>query len=156
MQLSVRQAIEDFLSYRRLAMVGVSRDAADFSRALFRTLQERGYSMVPVNPHAQEIEGQRCYANVQEIQPPVDGALVMTPAAQTDQVVRDCAAAGIHQVWLYQSIGHGAVTESAVQFCREQGIAVIPGECPFMYLAKSGWIHAAHRYCRRMAGTFPT
>jgi len=44
---------------------------------MFRTLRERGYDAVPVNPKPTEIDGVPCYARLQEIQPPVQGALVM-------------------------------------------------------------------------------
>ena len=95
----------EFLAQRRLAVVGVSRNPQDFSRCLFRELQRRGYDLVPVNSGGGVIEGRPCAARVQDIQPPVDGALVMTPPRATDQVVRDCAEAHIPRVWLHRGIG---------------------------------------------------
>ena len=44
------ETIEDFLSQKRIAMIGVSRNPKDFSAALFEGLRKRGYEMVPVNP----------------------------------------------------------------------------------------------------------
>jgi len=46
--LAVRAS--DFLAQRRIALVGVSRDPRDLSRALFRELRGRGYDVVPVHP----------------------------------------------------------------------------------------------------------
>jgi predicted CoA-binding protein len=40
--MASKQAIDSFLSCRRLAVVGVSRDPKDFSRAVFRAFVERG------------------------------------------------------------------------------------------------------------------
>jgi predicted CoA-binding protein len=85
---------QEFLACRRLAMVGVSRQPRDFTRSLFRDLLQRGYDVVAVNPQAQEIEGRRCFAQVQEVTPPVDAVLLMTAPRVTETVVRDCAAAG--------------------------------------------------------------
>lgn len=48
--------IREFLGQKRLAIVGVSRQPRDFSRALFREFCSRGYEVVPVNPAAREIE----------------------------------------------------------------------------------------------------
>jgi predicted CoA-binding protein len=152
---SVRAVIEDFLSYRRIALAGVSRSGTDFSRTLFRELQARGYDVVPVNPGVEEIEGKPCFPRVSAIQPPVDGVLVMTPGAVAEDVVKDCAAAGVGRVWLYKAVGGGAVTGEVLRLCEEHGIAVVPGECPFMYLAGAGWIHGVHRFCRKMVGTYP-
>jgi len=72
---------------------------------------------VPVNPEAREMEGLPCFARLQEIEPPVGGALLMTPPALTDRVVRDCAEAGIKRVWMYRATGQGAVSADAVKFC---------------------------------------
>ena len=155
MSLGVRANIEDFLSYRRLAMVGVSRDPKDFSRALFRELRSRGYDIVPVNPNANEVEGERCYARLAEIHPGVDGAFVMTHGTATDNVVKDCADAGVSRVWLHRGTGKGSVTDTAVRFCRDHSITVVPGECPFMFLSGGSWVHGAHRFCRKLVGKFP-
>lgn len=51
--------IEDFLAQKRIAMVGGSRQVKDFSVLLFKELRQRGYDVVPINPHASDISGQR-------------------------------------------------------------------------------------------------
>ena len=73
--------IRDFLAQRRLAIVGVSHQPKDFSRMLFRAFRERNFEVVPVNPGAAELEGTTCYSRLQDIQPPVDTALLMTSPA---------------------------------------------------------------------------
>jgi len=128
------QMIEDFLARKRIAVVGISRDRQDFSVKLAEELGRRGYDVVPVNATATEMLGQRCYARVQDIQPPVEAALLMTSPKATEVVVADCAEAGIGSIWMYRAVGNGAVSPKAVQFCREHGMKVIPGECPFMFL----------------------
>jgi hypothetical protein len=129
--ITALETIEDFLAQKRIAMIGVSRNPKDFSAALFQEFRRCGYDMVPVNPKVPEVMGQPCYARVQDIQPPVDGALLMTKPEITDEVVTDCAAAGIRRVWMYRAGGKGAVSLKAVAFCQEHGIQVIPGQCPF-------------------------
>jgi predicted CoA-binding protein len=141
----------DFLAQRRLAFVGVSREAKDFSRGLFREMRRRGYDLVPVNPTGGSIEGLPCARRVQDITPSVDGALVMTRAAQAEAVVRDCATAGVPRVWLHRGVGPGAVSAAAVALCREKGIAVVEGECPFMFLPSPGIVHRVHGLFRRLA-----
>jgi predicted CoA-binding protein len=149
------QAIQDFLDQPRFAVVGVSQKPKDFSRTLFHEFLERGYDAVPVNPAAREIEGRRCFARMQEISPPVDTVLLMTPPAVTDAVVRDCAAAGVKHVWMYRATGKGAVSDDAVAFCESNGMSVIPGECPFMFLPGASWVHRFHGMVRRITGGYP-
>ena len=153
--MTKRAQIDDFLGRKRLAMVGVSRNPKDFTRDLFREFLRRGYDMVPVNPNVSEMEGRHCFTKLQEITPPVEGALVVTGPAATDQVVRDCAEAGIRQVWMHRGAGIGAVSPDAVEFCKSQGIGVVPGECPFMFLPGTGLIHTTHGFIKKMTGHYP-
>lgn len=144
------QAIQDFLGLRRFAVVGVSQKPKDFSRTLFHEFLERGYDAVPVNPAVQEIEGRRCFARMQDVEPPVDGVLLMTSPPVTDTVVRDCAAAGVKRIWMYRATGKGAVSEDAVAFCASNGMSVIPGECPFMFLPGAALVHRLHGWVKRI------
>ncbi len=147
--------IQEFLRLKRLAVIGVSHNPKDFTRALYQEFQRREYDVVPVNPGIEEVAGQRCYARVCDIDPPVDGALVMTKPAITERVVRECSEAGIRKIWLYRAVGTGAVSPSAVRFCLANGIEVIAGECPFMFLADTAWIHSFHGFCKKVAGSYP-
>jgi predicted CoA-binding protein len=153
--MSDRRTIDDFLACRRLAVVGVSSNPTDFSRNLFRELLRRGYDLVPVHPRAVDIEGRRAVPTLRELRQPVDGALVMTPPRASADVVRDCAAAGIPRVWLHRGAGQGSVTTEAVALCREHGLACVPGECPFMFLRDTGWIHRLHGVVKRLGGGYP-
>jgi uncharacterized protein len=150
------ETIEDFLAQKRIAMIGISRDPKHFSAALFQELQRRGYDVVPVNPKVSNLMGRRCFARVQDIQPPVDAALLMTTPDVTDAVVPDCAAAGIHRLWMYRAGGKGgAVSEKAVAYCREHDIHVVPGQCPFMFLPGAGGVHKFHGFVRKIFGHYP-
>ena len=154
--MSSKQAIDSFLSCRRLAVVGVSRDPKDFSRAVFRAFVERGYDAVPVNPAGGEAEGRPSVARVGDVQPPPEAALLLTPKAATAQVVRECAEAGVRRVWMHRGGGQGAVSEEALALCRERGLDVVDGECPFMFLPDAGFVHGVHRFFRRLGGRLPS
>ena len=149
------QRIQDFLNLKRFAFVGVSRRHDDFSRVLFREFQARGYQPVPVNPEATDMDGAQCYAHVTDIQPPVEGALLLTSPAATGAVVNECATAGITRVWMFRGAGSGAVNPDAVRFCDAHGISVIPGECPFMFLPQGAWVHRLHGFVRKITGSYP-
>jgi predicted CoA-binding protein len=155
MSISTREDIDDFLAQKRIAFVGVSRDPKDFSRGLFRDLQKRGYDVVPVNPNINEIDGARCFARLQEVTPPVEGALVMTAPETSEGIVQDCAAAGIERVWLHRGAGVGAVSDAAVRFCQEHQLTVVAGHCPYMFLPKTPWFHRAHGFFLRLRGQYP-
>ena len=148
--MTSRKAIDEFLAQKRLAVVGVSRTARDYSRLVFREFRTRGYQAVPVNPNAAEVEGERCYPRVGEIDPPVEAALLLTPPAASGAALADCARAGIRRVWMYRPAG-----AAATAFCREHGITLIAGRCPLMFLSNAGGIHRFHGFLLKIAGRYP-
>jgi uncharacterized protein len=136
----MRSDIESFLSLHRIAMIGVSQDPKHFSRAVYRAWRDRGYDVVPVNPKVREVETAFCYSRTVEIAPPVEAALVLTPAAVSEEAVKDCVAAGVRRVWLYRR------SPAAEAFCVKNGADLITGECPLMYLPNQAWPHRLHRW----------
>lgn len=149
------ETVEDFLAQKRIAMVGLSRGEKDFSVMLFREFVKRGYDMVPVNPGTKEILGKKCYARVEEIQPAVDGVILMTSPAVTEAVVEDCARAGVKRIWMYSAGVAGATSPRAVAYCWAHGMKVVPGECPFMFWRGAGFGHRLHGFVLKIAGKYP-
>jgi predicted CoA-binding protein len=155
--VTTRQQIDEFWGLRRLAVVGVSRDPKHFSNAIWQELRQRRYEAVPVNPNATEIDGQRCYARVQDIQPPVDGVVIMTPPRATEQVVHDCVDAGVTHVWMHRGAGGGpgAVSPAAVAYCDVNGVDVVAGQCPYIFLPGTPFFHGLHGFVKKVTGSYP-
>jgi len=141
--------IRDFLAQRHLAVVGVSRDTKAFANVVFRRLADQGHDVIPVNPAAVELEGRKCHASVRHVPDPLDGVLVMLNATAALAVVDDCIYREVERVWLHRGVGTGATSEGAVATCRAQGIAVVDGACPLMFLDHPGMLHRAHRFMVR-------
>ena len=76
----------------------------------------------------------------------------MTSPAVTDQVVQRMCRFGIARVWMYRAGGEGAVSPQAVEFCKDHGIAVVPGECPYMFFPRERWFHRLHGFVRKDYG----
>jgi len=144
-----RELIENLLGQKRIAVVGVSRNPRHFSSGLLRELRQRGYEAVPVNPNVAEIDGLRCFAHAQDITPPVEGAFLLAPPQVSEQVLRDCAEAGIRLVWMLRA------SPAALEFCRQNGIRVIAGYCPHMFLPEAHWFHRFHGWLLKVAGKYP-
>ncbi len=152
---SSMEIITNFLARNRFALIGISHDPANLSVKLFEEFLTRGYDVVPVNPHLEQVGGRKCFRRVQDIEPPVEAALVMTSPELTETVVRDCAEAGVQIVWMYRAGGQGSVSPSAVRYCEERGIRVVPGECPYMFLPHSQTFHRIHGFIRKITGHYP-
>ena len=154
MSTTLRQ-VEGFLALKRIAVVGVSRDPKQISYTLWQELRQRRYDAVPVNPAATEIDGVRCYPSVTEIVPPVDGALIITTPAVAEQVLEQCAAAGIGKVWLYGGLGGGATTEQTVRAAEVLGLEAVAGMCPYMFLPGTPFFHGLHGFVKKVTGSYP-
>ncbi len=142
----------ELLSARRIAVVGVSRNERDFSRLVFRELSRRGYDVVPVNPALDAAEGRPAVARVQDVAPPPEAVIILTPPDRTLDVLSDCVAAGVRRVWLHRGAGRGAADRRALAFCLEHGLEVVHDLCPFMALPDAGFPHTVHRFFRTALG----
>ena len=147
--------IQTFLAEKRFAMIGVSRESKDFSARLLVEFVNRGYAVIPVNPAAQEISELRCHARIQDVQPPVRAALVMTPRSLDSDILLDCAEAKVRMVWLYGVAGPKEISRQASEFCESSGIDLIAGYCPYMFLPKSAFFHRMHGTVARFFGMYP-
>ena len=148
---ATRQAVDDFVGQRTLAVVGVSRGGRKFGNIAYRELRDKGYRLFAVHPQASQIEGDPCYASVGALPEPVGGVLVIVPPAQAERVVREAAAAGIKRVWLQQ----GSESAEAIRFCTEQGMSVVAGECVLMFAEPARFYHRMHRGVWRLLGKLP-
>ena len=125
---------KEFLAQKRIAVAGVSRNESEAAKGIYRTLRDKGYQVFAVNPHADTVENDPCYGNMQAIPGGVDGAILVTTPEQSTQVVQDCVAAGVPRVWMHNNtFMPSSVSDEGTAVCRENGIKVIAGGCPMMF-----------------------
>ena len=149
--MTTRAAIDDFLAQKEVAVVGVSRKGNKFGNTVYRELKARGYRVFPINPHAETIEGDRCYPHVGALPKRVENVLVVVPPEETEKVVQDAVASGIRRVWMQQ----GAESEKAIHFCEKNNIRVVHGECILMFAQPTAFFHRMHRWVRGLLGKLP-
>jgi predicted CoA-binding protein len=147
---SASAAIEDFLAQPRIAVAGVSREAAGHGgNIVYQRLRDRGYQVFAVNPNADTVEGDPCYHDLRSIPGGVDAVVIATAPDAALGVAEECKELRITRVWMHRSFAGGSVSPEAHAFCRANGIASIAGGCPLMYGATSD---GGHRFMRWVAG----
>jgi predicted CoA-binding protein len=119
------KTIKEFLARRHYAVVGASPDHDKYGHVIWRDLQAKGYTVYPVNPKYDEIEGERCYRSLGEVADVVEVVDVVVPPKVTEEIVKQCAELGLTRVWLQP----GAESEAAIDFCQQNGITVLYGVC---------------------------
>ncbi len=149
------QAIRQFLAAKRIAVAGVSHDTPTPANHIYVKLRGTHSRVFPVNPHAQEVEGDPCFPNLAAIPGGVEAVVIATPPGAAESVVRECVALGIKQVWMHRAFGAGSVSAAAVRLCRENDIALIDGACPMMYVEPVDFAHKCFRGVMGLTGKLP-
>ena len=152
----IKDAAEEFLAHRRVAVTGVSRTPASHgSNVVYQRLKARGYEVFPVNPNAEEIEGDRCYPDLHAIDGGVEAVVIGTRPEHAMATVQECAELGITEVWMHRAPGQGSVSPQAVQYGREHGMTVIDGGCPCMFGPTADGGHRMMRWAFTLNGHVP-
>ena len=107
------------------AVVGASRDPKKYGHQVYKDLRSAGYRVYPVNPNTNEILGDRCYPSLKALPVKPDVVDLVVPPKVTEHVVKTCKKLGIRNVWMQP----GSESETAISFCRENGMDVIHGVC---------------------------
>lgn len=134
--------VQDFLSQKRIAVVGVSDRRDTGCNLAYRKLKEAGYTVSAVNPRITTFESDPCYPDLNSIPEKPDAVFILANPKVSEQIVQQCVELGVKHVWMHCLMGTkpgaGAsmtsVSKDAVQVCRENGIAVIPGTCLNQFL----------------------
>jgi len=156
---AIDKLTRDFLAQRKIAIVGVSERRDTGCNLNYRKFKEQGYTVFAVNPHLSHYAGEPCYPDLKSIPEKPDAVFLLTNPIVTEQIVRQCVDLGIKYVWMHCLMGTKpgllasatSVSQNAVQICRDNGIAVIPGSCPNQFL-KPDFGHALMRGFNRLFG----
>ena len=152
----IKTAAEAFLTSRRVAVTGVSRAPKDHgSNVVYQRLRDRGYEVFPINPNADEVEGDRAYHGLAEIPGGVDAVVIATRPERAEETMRECIELGIRQVWMHRGPGGGSVSKTAADLGRSHGIVVIDGGCPCMFGPTADVGHRIMRPILTLAGNVP-
>jgi predicted CoA-binding protein len=154
---TVKEAATEFLTNRRIAVTGVSRNPeSEASNGIYKRLREKGYEVFAVNPNATEVEGDPCYPTLADIPDGVEAVVIATKPEAAEGTVRECAELGIRHVWMHRSFGKGSVCHDATLYGRENGITVIDGGCPLMFDPVADLGHKLLRFWFNRTGKVPS
>jgi predicted CoA-binding protein len=120
------QTMKDILlSTKTIASVGLSSNQEKESYWIASYLKEQGYRLIPVNPTADEILGEKAYPDLESIPDTIDVVQVFRRSEDVPPVVEAAIKAGAKVVWMQE----GIVNEEAAQKAREAGLQVVMDAC---------------------------
>jgi len=155
----VDHLVRDFLAQKKIAVVGVSDQRDTGCNLNYRKFKENGYQVFAVNPRISAFDGDACYPDLKSIPVRPDAVFILANPKVTEQIVGQCVDLGIKHVWMHCMMGTKpglvpgmtSVSQSAVEMCKANGIAVIPGSCPNQFL-KPDFGHGMMRVMWRAFG----
>ena len=153
---TIKEAATDFLSCRRIAVTGVSREPKEHGgNIVYKRLKERGYEVFAVNPNTDTVEGDPAYADLRSIPGGVEAVVIATRPDRAEGTIREAADLGVTKAWMHRSFGGGSVSAEATSFGREHGMTVIDGGCPLMFGPTSDGGHKVMCAVLKMTGAVP-
>ena len=126
-----KSEIDGFLrQISRIAILGLSETPGRPSHNVAKALQKFGYRIVPVNPGAAEILGERAYPDLESALKgagPVDVVDVFRRPEHVAAIVDDCIRLKVPALWLQD----GVIDEAAASKARDAGIFTVMNRCMF-------------------------
>jgi hypothetical protein len=120
-----RSAPEVLASAKTIAVVGASRDPRKAGGSVPEGLQRRGFRIIPINPFADELFGERVYRTLADVPEKVDLVDVFRPSADAPEIARQAVAIGAKALWLQQEI----TSREARRIAEEAGLDYVEDEC---------------------------
>lgn len=121
----MRSSREILATSTTIAVVGASRQPDKSAHSVPLQMARHGWRVIPVNPSADEIWGERCYPTLTDVPVPVDLVNVFRPSEQAAAVVREAIAIGAPAVWLQL----GIVSAEGRRLAEKAGIDYVEDEC---------------------------
>jgi hypothetical protein len=117
--------IQEFISQRVWAVVGVSLSPEKHGNKIFRDLRSAGYIVYAINPGGGKLDGQKLYPSLADLPERPAVVDIVVPPKITADIVRQCAELRLTRVWMQP----GSESAEAIRFCQEQGIQVVHSAC---------------------------
>jgi predicted CoA-binding protein len=111
--------------FTTIAVVGLSSDPTKSAHSVPAAMQAYGWRIIPVNPHADELLGERVYRRLADIPVGVELVDVFRPSAEAADVTRQAVEVGAKAVWLQL----GIVSAEARRIAETNGLLYVEDRC---------------------------
>jgi uncharacterized protein len=110
---------------KTIAVVGLSGKRYRPSYGVAEYMKRSGYRIIPVNPHENEVLGERCYPDLDSIPEAVDIVDIFRRSEFVPDIVEAAIRKGVRAIWMQEGVFH----EAAARRAEAAGIAVVMDRC---------------------------
>ena len=115
---------------RTWAVVGCSPEPHRDSHRIAALLQREGHRVIPVNPHCDEVLGERCYPSLADVPAAVDVVDIFRRSDAAGAHVDEAIEVGADAVWMQL----GVIDHDAAERASAAGLRVVMNRCPAIEL----------------------
>lgn len=117
--------IREILTFKKIAVIGMSKNASKAAHYVPKYLSEQGYNITPVNPTSNEILGKKSYSSISDITDDIDVVNVFRPSDQVLPFIQEAIKIKPKVIWLQEGIHNSEAEELA----KKAGIRIIFNRC---------------------------
>ncbi len=123
-EVAIRQSLTDC---RTIAVVGLSPKPHRDSFRVARYMQAHGFRIVPINPNAPEVLGEKAYASLTEAaqHERIDMVNCFRNSEDIPPIAAEAIAIGAKSLWLQIGVAHNEAADQATA----AGLVVVQNRC---------------------------
>lgn len=112
---------EEMLKKQRWAVVGANEDREKYGNMILRKLYSRGYTVYPVNPKYETLEGIQCYKDLSTIPEKPEVIDMVVSPKRGRPILEEAAQLGIRNIWFQP----GTYDDELLEFASSKGLTYV-------------------------------
>jgi predicted CoA-binding protein len=126
--------IDQLLALKTWAIVGLSNNPDRAAFGVAKLLIERGHTIIPIHPKAEQVHGQTGYAKLSQVPVKIDVVDIFVNSELAGAVVNEAIEIGAQGVWLQLDV----IDEGAIARAKDAGLLAVMNRCPAIEYKKRG------------------
>jgi len=126
--------IDQLLALKTWAIVGLSNNPERAAFGVAKLLIEKGHTIIPIHPKAEQVHGQNGYAKLSQVSVKIDVVDIFVNSELAGAVVNEAIEVGAQGVWLQLDV----IDEGAITRAKDAGLLAVMNRCPAIEYKKRG------------------
>jgi predicted CoA-binding protein len=126
--------IDQLLALKTWAIVGLSNNPDRAAFGVAKLLIEKGHTIIPIHPKAEQVHGQTGYAKLSQVPVKIDVVDIFVNSELAGAVVNEAIEVGAQGVWLQLDV----IDEGAIARAKDAGLLAVMNRCPAIEYKKRG------------------
>jgi uncharacterized protein len=126
--------IDQLLALKTWAIVGLSNNPDRAAFGVAKLLIEKGHTIIPIHPKAEQVHGQTGYAKLSQVPVKIDVVDIFVNSELAGAVVNEAIEVGAQGVWLQLDV----IDEGAITRAKDAGLLSVMNRCPAIEYKKRG------------------